>query len=252
MSLLSIFIVQHTLMASDFVKHLFCKVYIDYMGRSVYNVASAMALHLLLNQWQIIPSISLWKLDTSSNNVLWFIFTAFHVLGWSIIYSGCLMMDIAELTGLKEIYYKFSSRPSPVAMKSKELLRYYSHMRHPSFTGFIIILWIYPYMTLDRILLASILTVYMALMWTIDKEDYGSNTATTKFVLCPVVDSTPARTAVLYKGQTYLGSSFDNSNTGFMCRTGKVGCISPKTDILNNLNFYSASLRCTFLKYYIS
>ncbi|XP_015429857.1 PREDICTED: nurim homolog [Dufourea novaeangliae] len=171
MSLLSIFIVQHTLMASDFVKHLFCKVYIDYMGRSVYNVASAMALHLLLNQWQIIPSISLWKLDTSSNNVLWFIFTAFHVLGWSIIYSGCLMMDIAELTGLKEIYYKFSSRPSPVAMKSKELLRYYSHMRHPSFTGFIIILWIYPYMTLDRILLASILTVYMALMWTIDKED---------------------------------------------------------------------------------
>ncbi|XP_031828342.1 nurim homolog [Nomia melanderi] len=173
MSLLSVFMLQHTLMASDFVKHLFCKMYMDYIERSIYNVSSAMALHLLLAQWQIIPSMSLWKMNTSSNNTLWFIFTGIHVLAWSIIYSGCVMMDISELTGIKQVYYKFSSRPSPMLMKSKELLRYYSHMRHPSFTGFLIILWIHPYMTIDRILLATILTIYMALMWTIDKEDYN-------------------------------------------------------------------------------
>lgn len=147
MSLLSTFMLQHSLMATDFVKHLFCKLNMDYMERSIYNVVSALALHLLLNQWQIIPSIALWKVDTSSNNVLWCIFTAAHVLAWSIIYSGCLMMDISELTGIKQVYYKFSSRPSPMVMKSKGLSRYYSHMRHPSFTGFLIILWIHPYMT---------------------------------------------------------------------------------------------------------
>ncbi|XP_043248670.1 nurim homolog [Colletes gigas] len=171
-SLVSTFMVQHSFMASDFMKNLFCKLNMDYMERSIYNVTSAMTLHLLLNQWQIIPSIALWKFDTSSN-IVWFIFTAFHVLAWSIIYSGCLMMDISELTGLKQVYYKFSFLPSPMIMKSRELLRYYSHMRHPSFTGFLIVLWIHPYMTLDRILLASILTIYMALMWTIDKEDYN-------------------------------------------------------------------------------
>ncbi|XP_076649902.1 nurim homolog [Halictus rubicundus] len=173
MSLLSVFMLQHTLMAGDFMKRLFLKLHMDYMERSIYNIASAATLHLLVNQWQIVPSISWWKIDTSSNNILWYIFTSFHVLAWSIIYSGCLMMDISELTGLKQVYYKFSSRPSPMSMKSSGLLRYYSHMRHPSFTGFLIILWIYPYMTLDRIMLGSILTVYMALMWNIDDEDYN-------------------------------------------------------------------------------
>lgn len=147
MSLLSIFMLQHSLMASDFVKHLFCKFHMDYMERNIYNVTSAITLHLLFNQWQIISSITLWNVNTSSNSTAWFIFTALHVLAWSIIYSGCLMMDISELAGIKQVYYKFSSRPSPMVMKSKELLRYYSHMRHPSFTGFLIILWIYPYMT---------------------------------------------------------------------------------------------------------
>lgn len=147
MSLLSIFMFQHSLMASNVVKHLFCKLHMDYMERSIYNVTSAMTLHLLFNKWQTISSIALWNVNISFNNVLWFTFTASHVLAWSIIYSGCLMMDISELVGIKQVYYKFSFRPSPMLMKSKELLRYYSHMRHPSFTGFLIILWIYPHMT---------------------------------------------------------------------------------------------------------
>ncbi|XP_043586671.1 nurim homolog [Bombus pyrosoma] len=172
MSLLSIFMFQHSLMASNVVKHLFCKLHMDYMERSIYNVTSAMTLHLLFNKWQTISSIALWNVNISFNNVLWFTFTALHVLAWSIIYSGCLMMDISELVGIKQVYYKFSFRPSPMLMKSKELLRYYSHMRHPSFTGFLIILWVYPHMTLDRLLLALILSIYMTLMWTIDKEDY--------------------------------------------------------------------------------
>ncbi|XP_054012214.1 nurim homolog [Hylaeus anthracinus] len=171
MSLLSTFMLQHTLMANDFTKHLFCKLHMDYMERSIYNVASAMTLYLLINQWQIIPSIALWKFDTSTNDTLWYTFTVFHVLAWSTIYTGCLMMDISELAGIKQIYYKFSLLPSPMMTKSRELLRYYSHMRHPSFIGFLIILWIHPYMTLDRVLLSSMLTVYMALRWSIDKED---------------------------------------------------------------------------------
>lgn len=173
MSLLSVFMLQHSLMASDFVKRLFLKLQMDYMERSIYNVASAASLHLLINHWQIVPSISWWKIDTFSNDILWYIFTSCHVLAWSIVYSGMLMMDISELIGLKQVYYKFSSRPSPMSMKSKGLIRYYSHMRHPSLTGFLIILWIYPYMTLDRIMLGSILSVYMALMWNIDDEDYN-------------------------------------------------------------------------------
>ncbi|XP_017875087.1 nurim homolog isoform X1 [Ceratina calcarata] len=172
MTLLSIFILQHSFMASELVKDLFSKFQVDYIERTVYNVFSAMTLHLLISKWEFISSVTLWKVDTFSNDVSWYTFTTLHVLAWIIIYSGCLMMDLSELAGLKQVYYKFSSRPCPIVMKSRGLLRYYMHMRHPSLTGFLIIFWIHPYMTLDRLLLASILTIYMGLMWTIDKEDY--------------------------------------------------------------------------------
>lgn len=175
MSLLSIFMVQHSAMSTDFAKRLFCNLHIDYINRTVYNVASCLCLHLLLSNWQVVSAITLWEVDTITNNFYWYTFAGCHVLAWSIIYSGCLMMDISELSGLKQVYYKITGLPSPMEIKSRELSRYYSHMRHPSFTGFLLILWIHPFMTIDRLLLASILTAYMALMWNVDQEDYNYN-----------------------------------------------------------------------------
>nr|XP_012226463.1 PREDICTED: nurim homolog isoform X2 [Linepithema humile] len=172
MSLLTIFIFQHSIMTNDFVKHIFLKLDVEHLNRSIYNACSSVTLHLLINKWQQTPTMMLWKIETS-NDIIWMLFSGFHVFGWSIIYSGCIMMDIAELCGLKQIWYKVSARSSPLDAKSNELCRYMQHMRHPSLTGFLIILWIYPFMSMDRLLLATILTIYMMLMWTIDSDDYN-------------------------------------------------------------------------------
>ncbi|KAK2585047.1 hypothetical protein KPH14_008567 [Odynerus spinipes] len=170
--LLSIFILQHSLMATAVVKNMLKRLYIDEIERSFYNICSAAALWLLLDNWQFIPWINIWSFDVSNNNILWSIFMGIHIIGWCIIYGGCLVMDISELAGFKQVYYKVTARPCPMSKKSRELQRYYSHMRHPSFIGFLLILWIHPIMTLDRFLLASVLTMYMVLMWNVDKEDY--------------------------------------------------------------------------------
>lgn len=172
MSLLSIFIIQHSIMASDFIKHIFFKLHTEYLSRSIYNACSSASLHFLINKWQQSPALKVWNIETSSDTIR-MLFSSLHVFSWCIIYSGCIMMDIAELCGLKQVWYKVSGKNSPLDAKSKELRRYIKHMRHPSFIGFLTILWIYPVMSMDRLLLAIILTIYMALMWTIDSEDYG-------------------------------------------------------------------------------
>ncbi|XP_012532574.1 nurim homolog [Monomorium pharaonis] len=172
MLLIIIFIFQHSIMANEFVKHTFCRLHIDHLSRSIYNACTSASLHFLINKWQQTPVTTVWKFDTS-NETIWMIFSSLHVFAWSIIYSGCIMMDIAELCGLKQIWYKVSKRNSPMDTKSRELRRYLKHMRHPSFTGFLAILWIYPIMSADRVLLSTILTMYMALLWTIDFEDYN-------------------------------------------------------------------------------
>lgn len=133
-------------MKSSAVKDLFCKLRIEEMTRSIYNLSTAGLLNVLMNNWILMPHLSIWKLDTNNSNTLWLTFVSFHVVGWSIIYSGCVMMDISELAGLKQIYYKISGRPDPMIIKSKELQRYFNHMRHPSFIGFLMILWIHPLM----------------------------------------------------------------------------------------------------------
>ncbi|XP_015123544.1 nurim homolog [Diachasma alloeum] len=171
-SLLSVFMLQHSFMASQTVKQFYEKLRIVELERSVYNAASAAALHLIMTNWELISSISLWHIDTSASNKLWLIFSGFHLLAWFVIYSGCVMLDISELTGLKQVWYKMSNRPCPMSTKSREYQRYLLHMRHPSFTAFLIILWVHPLMTIDRFLMASIITVYMLIMWTIDETDY--------------------------------------------------------------------------------
>ncbi|XP_029667784.1 nurim homolog isoform X1 [Formica exsecta] len=172
MLLLTIFIFQHSIMANDFTKHIFFKLHIEYLSRSIYNACSSASLHFLINKWQQSPALTVWKIDTS-NDTIWILFSGLHVFFWCIIYSGCIMMDIAELCGFKQVWYRVSGKNSPLDTKSKELRRYMRHMRHPSFIGFLAILWIYPFMSMDRILLAIILTIYMVLIWTIDSEDYG-------------------------------------------------------------------------------
>lgn len=170
--LIIIFVFQHSIMVNKLIKHTFYRLSIDHLSRSIYNACSSASLHFLINKWQQTPSVTIWKFEIS-NEAVWIIFSSLHVFVWSIIYSGCIMMDIAELCGLKQIWYRVSKRNNPLDTKSRELCRYMRHMRHPSFIGFLAILWIYPIMSVDRVLLATILTMYMALLWTIDSEDYN-------------------------------------------------------------------------------
>ncbi|KYQ47593.1 Nurim like protein, partial [Trachymyrmex zeteki] len=172
MLLITTFIFQHSIMTNELTKLTFYRLNIEYLSRSIYNACSSASLHFLINKWQQTPAVTIWKFETS-NMTAWMIFSSLHVFAWSIIYSGCIMMDIAELCGLKQIWYKVFKKNSPLDTKSRELCRYMRHMRHPSFTGFFTILWIYPVMSADRVLLGTILTMYMALLWTTDSEDYN-------------------------------------------------------------------------------
>ncbi|XP_008560030.1 nurim homolog [Microplitis demolitor] len=170
--LLFVFMIQHSVMASKFVKSLYKKLFIPEYERSIYNALSSLCLDYLIRNWEPVPWIALWEVDTASNNYMWILFSALHLFGWSVIFSGCCVLDVTELLGLKQIYCKLINQPGGLAVKSKEYQRYLDHMRHPSFVGFMIIFWIHPYMTIDRFLLSSIMTIYMLMMWKIDENDY--------------------------------------------------------------------------------
>ncbi|KDR20549.1 nurim homolog [Zootermopsis nevadensis] len=170
-SLLCLFMFQHSAMAKPFFKRALYTSGLQVAERSIYVIATSIALQCVTQYWQPIPWLSLWHIDTSGR-VLWTVFTVVHCFAWCVIYIGTLMMDIGEMFGIKQVYYSLCGLPDPLTFKSRELRRFYLHMRHPSFIGFCALLWIYPVMSLDRVLLAGLWTIYMMVAWNVDRFDY--------------------------------------------------------------------------------
>lgn len=67
----------------------------------IYHV---ILFQFLINKWERIPSVTLWNFDTEANYVSW-IYFAIHTIAWIIIYGGSVVMDLPELTGIKQVIY---------------------------------------------------------------------------------------------------------------------------------------------------
>lgn len=116
-------------------------------------------------------SIVLWQIDVENSSALWWTFVTTHVLSWTIIYGGSIIMDLPELLGVKQAYNSLNDCPDPITYKAVQLRNLYAHVRHPSFLGFTIILFATNVMSIDRLVLAVLLTTYMYVAWSTDKHD---------------------------------------------------------------------------------
>ncbi|XP_065075880.1 nurim homolog [Ochlerotatus camptorhynchus] len=166
-----LFVIQHSAMKADLVKSIWRKLGLEMAERSVYNIASAYCLLILLKNWKTTQSYQLWHVDVQSSPALWWTFVSAHIVSWVVIYGGSLLMDLPELVGLKQIYYDVNDLAPPMSYKSRELRSFYARLRHPSFVGLSVVLWITNSMSLDRLLLAIIWSTYMYLSWNTNKTD---------------------------------------------------------------------------------
>ncbi|BFF90206.1 nurim homolog [Drosophila madeirensis] len=165
------FIFQHSFLKSALVKNLWSTLGLAAAERTIYSLTSSICLHYLLKNWLPAQSIVLWQIDVDESAPLWWTFVVTHGLGWAVIFGGSLIMDLPELLGIKQVYYDLKEYGKPIAYKSSELRNLYSHVRHPSFVGLSVILIATNVMSLDRLLLASLLTVYMYVAWSTDDKD---------------------------------------------------------------------------------
>lgn len=165
------FIFQHSCMKSGFVKKVFQNFGLGVAERTIYSLTSSLCLHYLIKNWESAQSFVLWQVNVTSSNVLWWTFVLIHGFAWVIVYGGSIIMDLPEIIGLKQAYYDVKEYAPPMAYKSFELRHLYSHVRHPSFIGLTTVFWVVNLMTLDRLVLAVMLTTYMYVAWSTDHND---------------------------------------------------------------------------------
>ncbi|XP_038052994.1 nurim-like [Patiria miniata] len=170
--LVAAFVLQHSLMAcrlwKDFIQWLGLAV----VERSLYIMATCGTLQLVMSQWQLLfPESVLWSFDTDSRWV-WVSFSVCCFLGWLCVIGFVMVLDYAELVGIKQVYYYVIDLDPPIHMKSREYQRLFRNFRHPVLTGLLIILWAVPVMTVSRLVLALSLTVYTFYGHSLDMRDY--------------------------------------------------------------------------------
>jgi protein-S-isoprenylcysteine O-methyltransferase Ste14 len=163
--LLTIFALQHSIMARPGFKKWWTKFIPWSIERSTYVLLSSLALILIYYFWQPLQSV-IWHVDNPAGaNIL----TALFWLGWLIVLASTFMISHFELFGLKQVYMNLKQKQlSPPEFKMPML---YQFVRHPIMLGFIIAFWATPHMTAGHLLFAAVTTAYILVALQFEERD---------------------------------------------------------------------------------
>jgi methanethiol S-methyltransferase len=152
--LLSLFAVQHSVMARPWFKRRWARVVPPPAERTTYVLAASVALALLFWLWRPIDG-TVWDLPQPGATVLRIVYLA----GWAVAVSSTFLVSHSDLFGLRQAWlYARRVRYSPPPFTERGL---YRRIRHPLMAGFVIVFWSAPTMTAGHLLFAVGATGYI-------------------------------------------------------------------------------------------
>ena len=166
--LITLFGVQHSMMARSWFKSKLTKLLPIEAERSTYVLLSGVVFILISLLWQPIDGM-VWSVDEKIlRTLLWGGF----LFGWIFSVVATFVINHFELFGLQQVYLQLLDREPPKITFQERL--FYKFVRHPIQLGVLIGLWVTPVMTYGHLLLTLFFSIYIFVGLYFEEKDLVS------------------------------------------------------------------------------
>lgn len=164
-SLLSIFALQHSIMARPGFKRWFTRIIPEELERSTYVLMSGLLLTLIMWQWQPMGGV-VWSVD---NSIAKTVLLVIYFIGWTILFLSSFLINHFDLFGLRQVWLYFQGKPYTHLKFRLPFL--YKVVRHPIYFGMMLAFWSTSIMTISHLFFAILATGYVLVGIQLEERD---------------------------------------------------------------------------------
>lgn len=165
LGLISLFAVQHGVMARKSSKHWWTQFIPMAIEHSTHVLCASLTLLLLFWQWRPMPAV-IWNVQEPDAAMA---VATLSFLGWVIAFTSAFLVDHFEPFGQHQVANDLAGRGMPApAFRTPFFYRFF---RHPTCLGFIIAFWAAPVMSAGHLLFAAVATAYILVGIWLDERD---------------------------------------------------------------------------------
>ena len=165
LALLTVFALQHSVMARPAFKRWWMRMIAPAIERSTYVLFTCIALILMFWLWQPIGGVIWHVTDPVGETLLYGLFG----FGWLVVLLATFLINHFDLFGLRQVWLHFRGRPyAPLRFATPGLYRL---VRHPLYVGWLFVFWATPTMTAAHLLFACATTAYILLAIQLEERD---------------------------------------------------------------------------------
>jgi protein-S-isoprenylcysteine O-methyltransferase Ste14 len=134
--------------------------------RSTCVLLSAATLIGLMLLWQPIGWV-VWSVENAPGR---YAILAVYFCGWGLMVWATFLRGHLELFGLRQVWNKFRGH-APCREPPFRTPAVYRFVRHPIFTGWLLVVWAAPVMTISHLVLAAGMTAYVIVAAQLAERD---------------------------------------------------------------------------------
>ncbi|HMN44039.1 MAG TPA: isoprenylcysteine carboxylmethyltransferase family protein [Povalibacter sp.] len=165
LGLLTLFALQHSVMARPAFKRWWTRLIPHAAERSTYVLFSSLALIALFSFWQPLGGV-VWEVASPlARGAL----HAAYAFGWGLVLVATFLINHFDLFGLRQVWLQLLGKPyTPLKFATPAPYRI---VRHPLYVGWLIVFWATPVMTVTHLFFALVTTAYILVAIQFEERD---------------------------------------------------------------------------------